>query len=73
MYSPYNEYIQGEEIAKYIKENYKVHYEIMQFYIGLIWNQEYGRYTYKKKNSFVLLDKEYNFFNHFICKDLLAI
>ena len=72
----YDERIQGDEISEKIrdfynnpsyryKENivlYRTNMEAMSVIDSFIRN----------KIPFTLLDKEYNFFNHFICKDLLS-
>lgn len=74
--SPYDEKAQGEEIVSNIKriiENgeytykdniilYRTNMESMSIVDTFIRN----------KIPFNMLDREYNFFNHFICKDLLA-
>ena len=71
-----DESVQGEEIAKIImnlqnsgeysyRDNivlYRTNMESMSIIDSFI----------KKKIPFTMLDKEYNFFNHFICRDLLA-
>lgn len=71
----YDERLQGEEIVKIIKESknknfynygdnivlYRTNMESMSIVDTLI----------KYNIPFTMLDKEYNFFNHFICRDLL--
>jgi DNA helicase-2/ATP-dependent DNA helicase PcrA len=74
-YSPYNEKMQGESLVSIISENknlgiayednavlYRTNLESMTMIDVLT----------KRKIPFTLLDKEYNFFEHFICKDLIA-
>lgn len=70
--NPYNEYMQGEEIAKYIKENYQGTYaDNAVLYRTNMESRSMIDILTKRKIPFVLLDKGYNFFNHFICKDLI--
>lgn len=70
--TPYNEYMQGEEIAKYIKENYQGTYaDNAVLYRTNMESRSMIDVLTKRKIPFVLLDKGYNFFNHFICKDLI--
>lgn len=70
--TPYNEYMQGEEIAKYIKENYQGTYaDNAVLYRTNMESRSIIDILTKRKIPFVLLDKGYNFFNHFICKDLI--
>ena len=70
--TPYNEYMQGEEIAKYIKENYQGTYaDNAVLYRTNMESRSMIDILTKRKIPFVLLDKGYNFFNHFICKDLI--
>ncbi|HEY5523860.1 MAG TPA: ATP-dependent helicase, partial [Clostridium sp.] len=74
--TPYDERIQGEEIVKFIKNlkdagkyNYRdnmVLYRTNMESISIIDS------FIKNKIPFTMIDKEYNFFNHFICKDLIA-
>ncbi|MDD6796477.1 MAG: ATP-dependent helicase [Clostridiaceae bacterium] len=73
---PYDERLEGEEIVKHIndleatgkysyRDNiilYRTNMESMSIVDALI----------KSRIPFTMLDKEYNFFNHFICKDLIA-
>ena len=68
----YNEYMQGEEIAKYIKENYQGTYgDNAILYRTNMESRSMIDVLTKRKIPFVLLDKGYNFFNHFICRDLI--
>ncbi|WP_207729606.1 MULTISPECIES: ATP-dependent helicase [Clostridium] len=74
--APYDERIQGEEIYRCIKDLeasgeytysdniilYRTNMESMSIVDAFI------RY----KIPFTMLDKEFNFFNHFICRDLIA-
>ncbi|MEG0296491.1 MAG: ATP-dependent helicase [Clostridium sp.] len=70
--TPYNETTQGEEIAKVIQTNgceltdnavlYRTNMEAR----GII-----DVFT-RKRIPFKLLDKGYNFFEHFICKDMIS-
>ena len=70
--TPYNEYMQGEEIAKYIKENYQGTYaDNAVLYRTNMESRSMIDILTRRKIPFVLLDKGYNFFNHFICKDLI--
>ena len=70
--TPYNEYMQGEEIAKHIKENYQGMYaDNAILYRTNMESRSMIDVLTKRKIPFVLLDKGYNFFNHFICKDLI--
>ena len=70
--TPYNEYLQGEEFAKYIKENYQGTYgDNAILYRTNMESRSMIDVLTKRKIPFVLLDKGYNFFNHFICRDLI--
>ncbi len=69
---PYNEFSQGEEIVKIIKtfigeeySNNAILYRTNMEVRSLI-----DTFT-RRKIPFVLLDKGYNFFEHFICKDII--
>ena len=67
--TPYNEYMQGEEIAKYIKENYQGTYgDNAILYRTNMESRSMIDVLTKRKIPFVLLDKG---FNHFICRDLI--
>lgn len=70
---PYNEYMQGEEIANIIKNGYEEHYSdnAILYRTNMEVRSVIDILT-KKRIPFVLLDKSYNFFNHFICKDILS-
>lgn len=70
---PYNEQMQGQEISKFIKGfcgekycNNAVLYRTNMEVRSII-----DTFT-KAKIPFVLLDKGYNFFEHFICKDIIS-
>lgn len=69
---PYNEQIQGQEIAKFIKgfcgEKYSDNAVLYRTNIEV--RSVIDTLT-KAKLPFVLLDKGYNFFEHFICKDII--
>ncbi|MBQ5696058.1 MAG: ATP-dependent helicase [Clostridium sp.] len=69
---PYNEFMQGEEIANIIKSfngesysNNAILYRTNMEARSLI-----DTFT-RRRIPFVLLDKGYNFFEHFICKDII--
>ena len=69
---PYNEFLQGEEIVNIIKgfigedySNNAILYRTNMEARSLI-----DTFT-RRKVPFVLLDKGYNFFEHFICKDII--
>lgn len=74
--SPYDEKIQGEEIVKDIKRliedgsyNYK---DNIILYRTNMESMSIVDTFIRNKIPFNMLDREYNFFNHFICKDLLS-
>jgi DNA helicase-2/ATP-dependent DNA helicase PcrA len=73
--NPYNEFLQVDSLLNKIEEFkqkgskyssnailYRTNVEARSIIDGLI----------RRKIPFLLLDKEYNFFNHFICKDLIS-
>lgn len=70
--TPYNEFAQGEEIAKIVKENYEGKYSdnAVLYRTNMEARSLVDTFT-RLKIPFVLLDKGYNFFNHFICKDII--
>ena len=74
--TPYDERIQGEEIVKFIKnlkETEKYNYrDNMVLYRTNMESISIIDSFIKNKVPFTMIDKEYNFFNHFICKDLIA-
>lgn len=66
---------EGEEIAKKISELYNKGINYKDNIILYRTNMESMSIIdsfIRNKIPFTMLDKEYNFFNHFICKDLLA-
>ena len=69
---PYDEKMEGEEIAKII-ENLDCEFEenAILYRTNMESRSIIDTFT-RKKIPFILLDKGYNFFDHFICKDLLA-
>lgn len=74
--SPYDERIQGEEIYRCIKDleasgkySYK---DNMILYRTNMESMSVVDTFIRYKIPFTMLDKEYNFFNHFICRDLIA-
>ena len=74
--TPYDEKIQGEEIASEINSLIKNKGYIYKDNI-LLYRTNMEAMTFidvftRKKIPFTLLDKEYNFFEHFICKDILT-
>ena len=72
-YTPYNEYIQGDEIAKIIKEFQEDKYSKNAIlYRTNMEARSVIDSLSKNRIPFVLLDKGYNFFNHFICKDIIS-
>lgn len=75
LFNPYNEFLQVDSLLNKIEEFkqkgskyssnailYRTNVEARSIIDGLI----------RRKIPFLLLDKEYNFFNHFICKDLIS-
>lgn len=73
---PYDERLQGEEIVKYIKklkEDGKYSYrDCIILYRTNMESMSIVDTFIRNKIPFNMLDREYNFFNHFICRDLLA-
>lgn len=70
--SPYDERIQGEEISSIIeKSSYKFTENAVLYRTNMEARSIIDTFT-RRKIPFVLLDKGYNFFDHFICKDILA-
>ncbi|GAA0739957.1 ATP-dependent helicase [Clostridium oceanicum] len=70
-----NERSQAESIAEEIDEIIKNGYDYKDIAILYRTNIESRSITdllFKKSIPFTILDKGYNFFNHFICKDILA-
>jgi len=69
---PYSETMQGEEIATIIKEsNDKLTENAVLYRTNMEARSIVDVFT-KRKIEFILLDKGYNFFEHFICKDILS-
>lgn len=69
---PHNENIQGEEIAKLIQISGDKFTENAVLYRTNIECQSIIDVFTRKKIPFILLDKGYNFFDHFICKDIIS-
>ncbi|MDQ0148513.1 DNA helicase-2/ATP-dependent DNA helicase PcrA [Eubacterium multiforme] len=73
---PYDEKIQGEEIVDkikgLIKDNKYTYKDNIILYRTNIEAMTFIDVFTRKKIPFTLLDKEYNFFEHFICKDVLT-
>ncbi len=65
--------MQGEEIANIIKEFYwrKLQNNAVLYRTNMEARSIIDVFT-KRKIPFILLDKGYNFFEHFICKDILS-
>lgn len=69
---PYDEKMEGEEIADIIESsNYELEENAVLYRTNMESRSIIDTFT-RKKIPFILLDKGYNFFEHFICKDLLA-
>lgn len=74
--SIYDERVQGDEISNVIREfnknsNYRYKDNIVLYRTNMEAMSVIDSFI-RNKIPFTLLDKEYNFFNHFICKDLLS-
>lgn len=73
---PYDEKIQGEEIVDrikaLIKDNKYTYKDNIILYRTNTEAMNFIDVFTRKKIPFTLLDKEYNFFEHFICKDILT-
>lgn len=70
-----NEREQAEEISKIVEDSIKRGYDYKDIAILYRTNMESRSLTdlfFKKRIPFRLLDKGYNFFNHFVCKDILT-
>lgn len=70
--TPYNEFMQGEEIANIIssfKEGQYIDNAIL-YRTNMEARSLIDTFT-RRKIPFVLLDKGYNFFNHFIARDII--
>ncbi|MEG1002548.1 MAG: ATP-dependent helicase [Clostridium sp.] len=73
--APYDEKIQGEQIVDEIKSLKKNGYNYNDNIVLYRTNMEAMTFIdvfTRKRIPFTLLDKEYNFFEHFICKDILT-
>ncbi|MGL5378577.1 ATP-dependent helicase [Clostridium sp.] len=69
---PYNETMQGEDIANIIEKDMgSIEDNAVLYRTNMEARSMIDVFT-RKKIPFVLLDKGYNFFEHFICKDLLS-
>lgn len=69
---PYDETEQGEQIASVIeKSNDRVEENSILYRTNMEARSIIDVFT-RKRIPFVLLDKGYNFFDHFICKDILS-
>lgn len=70
--SPYDERIQGEEISNIIEKSIEnVSENAVLYRTNMEARSMIDTFT-RRKVPFVLLDKGYNFFEHFISKDILA-
>jgi DNA helicase II / ATP-dependent DNA helicase PcrA len=70
--SPHDERSQGEEISNIIKRStYNFTENAVLYRTNMEARSMIDTFT-RRKIPFVLLDKGYNFFEHFICKDILA-
>ncbi len=71
--TPYNEFMQGEEIANIIsnfKEGQYIDNAVL-YRTNMEARSLIDTFT-RRKIPFVILDKGYNFFNHFISKDIIS-
>lgn len=70
---PYNEFNQAEEIANIIKRfvGEKFSNNAVLYRTNIESRSLIDIFT-KRKIPFILLDKGYNFFEHFICKDIIS-
>ncbi|MBD7913780.1 ATP-dependent helicase [Clostridium sp. Sa3CUN1] len=69
---PYDERLQGEEIANCIEKSIdNLTDNAILYRTNMEARSMIDTFT-RRKIPFVLLDKGYNFFEHFICKDMLA-
>ncbi|MDU5107731.1 ATP-dependent helicase [Clostridium sp.] len=70
--SPYDERNQGEEIANIVEKSiYNVSENAVLYRTNMEARSLIDTFT-RRRIPFVLLDKGYNFFEHFIAKDILA-
>lgn len=76
VFNPYDEKFQGEKIVEIIKENYNnceySYGDNIVLYRTNIEAMMFIDIFTRKGIPFTLLDREYNFFEHFICKDILT-
>ncbi|NFN80490.1 ATP-dependent helicase [Clostridium botulinum] len=74
-YTPYNEKSQGDILANLVKneKKYNINYEenAILYRTNMEAMSVIDAFT-KNHIPFRLLDRQYNFFEHFICKDLIA-
>ncbi|MBN1036306.1 ATP-dependent helicase [Clostridium botulinum] len=74
-YTPYNEKSQGDILANLVKneKKYNINYEenAILYRTNMEAMSVIDAFT-KNNIPFRLLDRQYNFFEHFICKDLIA-
>lgn len=74
-FNSYNEKTQGQAIADIVQDNKKLNvpYEDNAIlYRTNIESMSIIDVLTKRKIPFTLIDREYNFFEHFICKDIIA-
>lgn len=74
-FSPYNEKMQCENLANIVLENKNIgisYEDNAILYRTNIESMIMIDVLTKRKIPFTLLDREYNFFEHFICKDIIA-
>lgn len=74
-FSPYNEKMQAESLASIISENKNIgisYEDNAVLYRTNIESMMMIDILTKRKIPFTLLDREYNFFEHFVCRDLIA-
>lgn len=74
-FNPYNEKMQGESLADIIEKNRSLgtpYEDNAILYRTNIESMTIIEVLAKRKIPFTLLDREYNFFENFICKDLVA-
>lgn len=74
-FNPFNEKMQSEGIADIVLNNKKMgipYEDNAVLYRTNIEAMTVIEMLIKRKTPFTLLDREYNFFEHFICRDLIA-
>lgn len=70
--TPYNERIQGEDIANIIEKSIdNLSDNAILYRTNMEARSIIDTFT-RRRIPFILLDKGYNFFEHFICKDILS-